>query len=124
MLRTAARVRGLVVIGMIKTVVPLASDRRHRRHAGGQLAGTAQDVEQLLVHIVRLGGARAVLTWRPGHTCPVLSIHIVMLLSHVPHIQWLDVQILRPLSVRTGAAAGGRVGDGAAAGACRHSRLS
>ena len=31
MLRTAARVRGLVVIGMIKTVVPLASDRRHRR---------------------------------------------------------------------------------------------
>ena len=55
----------------------------------------------------------------PGDTCPVLAVHVALLVRHVSYIHRLDVQISRPVLT---AAATGRVGDGAAAGACRHCR--
>ena len=87
-------------------------------HCSGYWAAVGAHWLLMKDSIVRLGGAHAVATWRPRHTCPVLSIHVIMFLGHVTRIQRLE--ILRSLSLwdrscRRRVSVWWR---------CRHSRLS
>ena len=77
-----------------------------------------EDVQKLLMNIVWVRGTGTIVheCGGPGDTCPVLAVHVALLVRHVSYIHRLDVQISRPVLT---AAATGRVGDGAAAGACR-----
>lgn len=73
--------------------------------------------------IVRMRGAGTVIHVCSGtrDTCPVLAIHVSLLVRHVTDIHGLDVQISRPVLAT---AAAGRVGDGGAAGARRHGHVA
>ena len=95
---TVARVWRLVVVGMIKTLKwPETLMLAACWHCSGYWAAVGAHWLLMKDSIVRPGGAHAVATWRPRHTCPVLSIHVIMFLGHVTRIQRLE--ILRSLSL-------------------------